>query len=112
LDDFLGERHIVASQIDVIKMDVEGGELEVLRSAPKLLTASERPLIMCEVEDIRTKPWGYLAIDIYDHLAALGFSWFIISAPGKLVPLERSQFKQGNLIAVPKEKLQSIARFR
>jgi FkbM family methyltransferase len=111
LDNYLSENGISFSKISAVKMDVEGGELEVLRSAAKLLTASQRPIIMCEAEDVRTKPWGYLAIDIFDYLVGFGFICFTIAPTGKLKPLFRDEFKQGNLVAVPADKQQMIAPF-
>jgi FkbM family methyltransferase len=38
---------LALSKVDVVKIDIEGGELDVLRSAPKLLT-DFRPLIITE----------------------------------------------------------------
>lgn len=45
LDDVVVE--MALSKVDVVKIDIEGGELDVLRSAPKLL-AESRPLIITE----------------------------------------------------------------
>ena len=59
LDDVLAERGI--QQVDFIKLDAEGGELAVLEGARKLLQTAPRPAILAEVEDIRTRPWGYPA---------------------------------------------------
>lgn len=109
LDQYLAEKKMQSGEIDFVKIDVEGGELDILHSASKLLASEARPLIMCEVEDIRTKPWGYQAIEIYRYLKNFGFSWFKVSGNGKLVPLTKEEFKQGNLIAVPSEKMQAVA---
>ena len=46
-------------QVDFIKLDVEGGELSVLQGMEKLLASAKRPVILAEVQDIRTQPWGY-----------------------------------------------------
>ncbi len=112
LDKYLADKKLEAGDIDFIKIDVEGGELDILQSASQLLSASIRPLIMCEVEDIRTEPWGYKAIEIYKYLKGLGFNWFKVSPTGLLIPLTVEEFKQGNLIAVPEEKMQDIVSLR
>ncbi len=112
LDNYLADKKINAADIAFIKIDVEGGELDILHSARQLLSSKIRPLLMCEVEDIRTEPWGYKAIEIYKYLKELGFSWFKVSTSGKLIPLSTEEFKQGNLIAVPGEKLQAVASLR
>lgn len=46
---------------DFIKLDAEGAELLVLYGAMKLLNRTPRPAMLVEVQDIRTKPWGYAA---------------------------------------------------
>ena len=66
LDEYLQKQKI--EKVDFIKLDVEGGELEVLRGATRLLQSAERPIILVEVEDIRTAPWGYRAEMIIRHL--------------------------------------------
>jgi FkbM family methyltransferase len=109
LDSYLAEKKLDAANIDFIKIDVEGGELDILRSASQLLCARVRPLIMCEVEDLRTEPWGYKAIEIYKYLKDFGFSWFKAADDGTLIPLIKEEFKQGNLIAVPPEKMQALS---
>lgn len=45
LDEVVAE--LALSRVDVVKIDIEGGELDVLRSAPKLLS-SFRPLVVTE----------------------------------------------------------------
>ena len=47
--------------IHFIKLDVEGAELEVLQGAKRLLEQRPRPVILAEVQDFRTAPWGYRA---------------------------------------------------
>jgi len=111
LDKYLAQHAIAPEDIAFVKMDVEGGELDILRSASQLLAASKRPLIMCEVEDIRTQPWGYRALDIYEYLEDRNFRWFSVSEGSRLKPLNNQNFQQGNLIAVPAEKLPALASF-
>jgi FkbM family methyltransferase len=110
LDGFLAENNIYCDRVNVLKMDVEGGELDVLRGAKSLLSSPQRPLIMCEVEDVRTRPWGYDAVNIYQFLVERGFSWFAVSHHGDLEAVNE-KFPQGNLIAVPEESLFSIKPF-
>ena len=104
------EEHGIA-QVDFVKLDVEGAELSVLKGAPELLSRRPRPVFLAEVQDIRTQPWGYRALDIVRHLETLGFRWFRTVPGGGLEPmdLEHADY-DGNFVAVPNEKVVSIER--
>ena len=69
LDDILSELNIPT--VDFIKLDAEGAELSVLYGALKLLNGSSRPAMLVEVQDMRTKPWGYAAREILQFLVRM-----------------------------------------
>ena len=93
--------------IDFIKLDVEGAELDVLKGASSLLSQSWRPVLMIEVYDIRTKPWGYPAREIVQFIAERGYTWFRLEESGKPVPMDlASPSFDANLVAVPIERMQ------
>jgi len=96
--------------IDFIKMDVEGAEMEVLNGATRLLDRRPRPVLMCEVYDIRTAPWGYPARAIVDFVSQRGFRWFSLTDDHKLrlVASESTEFA-GNYVAVPEERIADAA---
>jgi FkbM family methyltransferase len=75
LDDFLGSGHPVP---DVLKIDVEGGECEVLKGAANLL-CRKRPAVICEVHREQAVEW------LLDWLPRKGYvaSW---SVPEELYP--------------------------
>jgi hypothetical protein len=58
LDDWLRESEI--DHVDFMKLDVEGAEWAVLKGAPHLLESKHRPVILAEVQDVRTKMGGRL----------------------------------------------------
>jgi FkbM family methyltransferase len=109
LDHYFKRRKI--ENIDVIKLDVEGGELDVLRGA-RLTLLQHRPIIICEVLDLATCPWGYAACEIVRALAEFGYSWFDVNAGGFLsahVP-QRHYPAIRNYVAVPREKCTNFLR--
>ena len=110
LDCFLQRSGI--QKVDLIKIDVEGAELEVLRGAGELLQRRPRPIICCEVQDLRTKPWGYRAKEIIKLLSSYGYYWFEPLREGKLkmISIDKEDF-ENNFIAVPAERLEQIAKF-
>lgn len=107
LDGALGRLGI--ERADFLKMDVEGGELEVLKGAIKLLSKNYRPLILCEVADVRTAPWGYKAREIIRFLVNLHYSWFL-PTPERTLSVVRPDFESycGNFLAVPRERTAEI----
>ena len=107
LDEYLQREKI--EKVDFIKLDVEGGEMEVLRGATRLLQSAERPVILVEVEDIRTAPWGYRAEMIIRHLENLGYRWQGLTDNGSLVPVDtKAESYDGNFVAWPEERLREI----
>ena len=104
LDDYVSQFPL--ARVDLVKLDVEGGEREVLRGASSVLTKF-RPILICEVLDATTQPWGYKAREIIRMLQSFNFNWFDIRSDGSVVPHEiREHYPEiRNYVAVPKEKM-------
>ena len=107
LDDVLKARRI--ARVDFIKLDVEGAELSVLQGARELLRRAPRPVILSEVQDIRTKPWGYEAREVILSLCELGYEWFQPKPNGQIekIPVDCKSY-DGNFVAVPRERIPSL----
>lgn len=109
LDDWLQRERV--SRVDFIKLDVEGGEFDALKGAEALLERRPRPVLMIEVQDLRTRPWGYRAREIIKHLNHKDFQWFRVNADGTIASLdEQAEEFDGNFIACPKERLDLLYR--
>jgi len=110
LDEYLLSRRI--ERMDLMKIDVEGGELEAFRGARRLLE-SIRPIVICEVLDGVTGSWGYPARDIVNHLSRYEYDWFDSRDDGTLSPhAPREKYPEvRNYVAVPREKFPLIARW-
>ncbi len=107
LDDYLSRNAI--PRVDFIKLDVEGAELGVLRGAEKLLSKAPRPVLLVEVYDIRTAPWGYAAKDIVGFLAGMGYQWYRLLERGAVETIDaRLASYDTNLIAVPPERIPQV----
>ena len=109
LDDLLAARGI--ERVDFIKLDAEGGELAVLQGARRLLQTAPRPAILAEVEDIRTRPWGYPAREIMQLLARWNYRWFALSEMGALYPVSPDEDScDANFVALPDERTDELQR--
>jgi FkbM family methyltransferase len=110
LDDWLERRGV--DGVDFIKLDVEGGEIEVLKGAERLLLRRPRPVILAEVQDIRTQQWGYEAKEIITSLHQKEYQWFCVSEDGSLGPLDTTATNfEGNYVAVPRESASASNAF-
>lgn len=105
------KRHEI-SHIDWLKVDVEGGEMDLFKGACRVLQNS-RPIIICEVLDWVTGQWGYGAKEIIEHLESYDYEWFDFTNDGQLkrhVPrIEYPEIR--NYLAVPEEKTNWISEF-
>jgi len=110
LDAFLALQNVAC--VDFIKMDVEGAELGVLEGAEGLLGRRPRPVIVAELADSRTLPWGYSASAIYDSLVAKSYRWFAITQDGKLRGCPRTDQFGTNLVAFPDERVAETNTFQ
>ncbi len=103
LDEYLNRNHI--DKVDLVKIDAEGGEVEIFHGAERLL-GRLRPLVICEVLDKVTGPWGYPAREIVSLLRTYDYEWFDILPDGGLLPHRlRNEYPEvRNYLAVPREK--------
>ena len=108
LDDYINQKKI--QKVDVIKVDVEGSELAVLKGAVNVLSVL-RPIVLSELLDQRTLPYGYLSRDIYQFLHAYNYVLFSFIYGGKLRYCPYKANYAENLLAVPKEKLDQVKQF-
>jgi hypothetical protein len=105
LDNYLAEHPL--PPVDFIKLDAEGAELAILKGARKMLLSRPRPVIQCELEEIRTRPWGYHPREVVALLDTLGYRWFQPQARGMLTPLEDTDVDR-NFFAIPEERVDQL----
>ncbi len=87
LDSYLEEAG--TERVDLVKCDVEGGELDVLRGAARLLSSPCPPMLFLEVQESSTVPFGYRPEDLFSHLREYGYVTYY-RAEGKLRPAPAS----------------------
>lgn len=108
IDDVLEQ--LGSPRVDFMKVDVEGAELSVLEGASRTLVAS-RPVILAEVQDLRTRPWGYAAREIIDLLGRANYRWYALTAISHLQPMSTAlRTYDANLVALPEERAEAIRK--
>lgn len=102
LDHYLENERVAT--VNFVKIDTEGAELSILKGGSRMLRR-DRPVIMCEVQDVRTRPWGYRAREILGFLEGFGYTWWVPQPSGEIEPLsvDRTDHIHGTYVAIPTE---------
>jgi FkbM family methyltransferase len=90
-----------APRVDLVKCDVEGHELEVLRGGEGMLRRDRPPLVI-EIEE-RHRPGGGVH-EVFDHLRGLGYEGRAARHDG-LVALDRFDVERDQLAHLPDGEL-------
>jgi len=92
--------------VNLMKMDVEGAELLVLKGGERFFGHYPRPVVMCEFSDRRTIAFGYPALEIYEWLTQKDYVVFQITGSGCVTPMAvQNVYDYDNLVACPREKI-------
>lgn len=76
--------HLKLQRLDLLKVDIEGGELSCLRGGLRTLRRF-RPVIVVEVQEQAAMAAGYRGRDILDLLTPLGYCFHRLEEEGKIV---------------------------
>jgi len=101
LDTYVLENHI--PKIDLIKIDIEGGELPALKGAERILSQPDAPTIVLEMSDDNTVGFGYKALDMWDYLSEFGYRMYRFDRRGRVCGSARQPVDFGyaqNLVAI------------
>lgn len=98
--DELVEEHAL-DPVDVIKLDVEGSEVDALLGA-RMTVARDRPLILLEAEDERLASQGRTRNDLRTVVEEFGYRLHVFDAhTGTLRPAAVPGEPEGNAVAAP-----------
>ncbi len=101
LDDFVNDRKIAA--VDIMKIDIEGAELEMLRGAEQTIRRF-KPVIFIEINEVTSSAAGYHSLDILAYLANVGYRLELIGRNGttKTMNIDKPG-KFQNVICLPEK---------
>lgn len=102
LDSIIKQYNINESNISLIKIDVEGWEMNVLKGADDFLKNNMHTAFLIEFTDLNAISAGYCTRDIYRYMESFGYQWFSFDAKSMSYnpsPLKLN-YPYENLIAV------------
>lgn len=103
LDDYMVKNSIV--RVDIIKMDVEGAELLVLKGAKSFLKQCAPKIIVFELADIHAAGFGYRCEEVLDLLRSMDYEIYTLQSAVRLEKIVSNPSKypgEPNLIAISK----------
>lgn len=74
-DDYCTQNNI--ESIDLIKVDIEGGELGFIQGALEIIKASKDLTLIVEIVEQNCKKAGYRAVELFDLIISLGFKAYL-----------------------------------
>ncbi len=100
LDQYIVDNQI--KHIDLMKIDVEGWELNVLKGATKLLTSSDAPTLLVEFTETNAFAAGYYCGELFDYVQSFGYKWYSYDVKtNSLQPqIKKLHYPYENLIAI------------
>jgi len=104
MDDFIKEKDI--KNIDLVKIDVEGNELNVLRSMQSIITTSN-PIIFIELLNNQLNKFGHSITQTFDFFKINNYKCYEINKQGELKLIEQPK-DIGLAICIHADKIQSV----
>jgi FkbM family methyltransferase len=74
LDDYVEQNSI--PNVRLVKMDIQGSEIDVLHGARRFLTAPNRPVLYIEVERVASEAFGYGVNDLLNSIMDMGYTLY------------------------------------
>lgn len=90
-------------RVSLIKLDVEGAELQVLKGSKKTILEF-KPKWIIEINEEACQAGGYTSQDILEFLKGFGYIFYKIGLRGKLTKIEKVEDAFVNILALPLEK--------
>jgi FkbM family methyltransferase len=92
---------VITGNVSLLKIDVEGAELFVLRGAQRILRDCQPALLIEALGE--TRNYGYLQQDVFDFLASMGYRFFIGSGEGQELQRRERFTEARNYFCIPAE---------
>ena len=88
-------------KIDLLKIDAEGGELDILQGAWRIFT-KDRPALIVEIADEVTRGFGYRGQDLVDRLEEWKYELWEFQTKEEWIKLERKNWYETTVVGLPR----------
>jgi FkbM family methyltransferase len=105
LDSVVEERRLL--RLDVIKIDVEGFEVPVLRGAARSI-GQFRPVVYGEFNNELMPRRGYSFLDAWALVEPLDYACYAFGPEGELTQVLDPEPERGNAVLVPRERVDGL----
>jgi FkbM family methyltransferase len=111
VDDYVQANRI--AQVDLIKVDIEGGEYAMLSGAARLLDSRQRPPIIAEFEEARQLSFGNSCAKLAALLEGRDYRLFRLNEPLLEAYMPRANDAASfNILAIPSDRTDLLAELR
>lgn len=88
--------------VTLLKIDVEGWEMYVLKGATELMKSENAPVLMVEFTEENAFAAGFYCGEIFDFVRSFGYEWYSYNALTNSLELQRKKlhYPYENLIAI------------
>lgn len=112
LDSYLSERNM--TDVDFVKVDIEGAELSFLNGAASLFRQKQPPILLMEMALNTTRNFGYFPNDLISFIRAYAdYSFYVIDEiHTSLIPIERFDPNEpgANVLCIPSSHPSALDR--
>ncbi len=100
IDQYLIDNKI--DRVDLVKIDVEGWELFVLKGSLHLLSPDNAPVLMIEFTETNAFSAGYYCGELFDYVESFGYNWYSYNAEDNILvqQVKKLHYPYENLIAI------------
>lgn len=81
---------LTLARLDLIKIDIEGGEFACLLGAENILRIFH-PMLIVEVQEFSAQKAGWSTDQLFQYLEKFGYEFFTIAKKGHLIKLDRNK---------------------
>jgi len=101
-------RALGKDRVDLVKVDVEGGEIDVIRGADSILE-NHRPLVIVELSDALQAARGSSCKAFKEHMLEYGYDAHTINSDGSLSPTPLdAPHPMDNVVFVPESRRERV----
>lgn len=102
VDNFLASKGLAPKDIDLMKVDVEGWELPIMKGGFKTFSDPQAPVLLVEFTEKNANNAGFTCVELSEYIASFGYELFIYDRKNRTLTKEPvgKTYDYQNLICV------------